>query len=58
MIGLFGAYIWVITSGNDQMVLEKGKEIYKAMVTWFDGAEIDYQLKKDKVKKHRHRRWD
>lgn len=58
MIGLFGAYIWVITSGNDQMILDRGKEIYKAVIVWFDGADVDFQLKKDKVSKKRSRRWD
>ena len=56
MILLFGAYIWVVTSGNDEMLLEKGKQIYKAIVVWLDGADIDFQLKKDHSKK-RSRRW-
>jgi hypothetical protein len=54
---LLGAYFWIVTSGNDQAVLEKGKKIYETVVAWFDDADIDYQLKKGKSQK-RHRRWD
>ena len=57
LIILFGAYIWVLTSGHDDMILEKGKEAYQALVSWFDGAEVDFQLKKSHTKK-RSRRWD
>lgn len=58
MFLFFGAYLWVITSGNDQILLEKGKAVYEAIVTWFDGADIDYQTKKTKQVLKKHRRWD
>ena len=62
MIVLFGAYVWVMTSGNDRMVLQYGKSIYQAVVAWLDDAEIDYQVKPNKTKKavakKRSRRWD
>ena len=44
MIVLLGVYIWLVTSGNDRIVLETGKSIYQSVVNWFDDAEIDYQL--------------
>lgn len=58
MFLLLGAYLWVITSGNDQILLEKGKTVYEAIVTWLDGADVDYQTKKAKETIKRHRRWD
>lgn len=62
LILFVGGYIWVITSGHDDFVLEKGKMIYKAIVTWFDGAEVDFNLTeettKTESKKKRSRRWD
>ena len=54
----FSVYIWLVTSGNDQYFLEKGKEIYQSLVAWLDDATIDFQLKKDKVNKKRSRRWE
>lgn len=54
---LLGGYFWVVTSGNDHLLLSKGKQIYEALVAWFDDAEIDGQFKKSKEKK-RLRRWD
>jgi hypothetical protein len=53
-----GAYFWLVTSGNDALVLEKGKAVYEAIVAWLDGADIDYQTKRDKDVVKRHRRWD
>ena len=54
---LLGSYVWLVTSGHEEFVLDSGKAIYKAIVTWFDGASVDFQLKKEKQKK-RSRRWD
>jgi hypothetical protein len=59
MIFLFGAYVWAMTSGHDQMIMSQGKNIYQAIVAWFDDAEIDFQVKPQKVKaKKKSRRWD
>lgn len=59
MIVLFGAYVWVMTSGNDRMVLDQGKALYNALVAWFDDAEVDFQTKPQKAKaKKKSRRWD
>ncbi|HSX10601.1 MAG TPA: hypothetical protein VLF94_02655 [Chlamydiales bacterium] len=58
MVLLFAAYVWIMTSGHDRMVLDQGKAFYKALVSWFDDAEIDYQVKKEKKVKKRNRRWD
>lgn len=58
MILLFGAYIWIVTSGNDRLVLEQGKSIYQAFVAWFDDAEIDWQMKQKQQSKKKSRRWD
>lgn len=58
MVLLFAVYVWVMTSGHDRMVVEQGKSIYNALVSWFDDAEIDYQIKKHQKAKKRNRRWD
>lgn len=60
---LFGAYVWMMTSGNDRTVLKYGKSLYESVVAWLDDAEIDYQTKpnsskKKPVPKKRSRRWD
>ncbi len=57
MIMLIGGYIWLVTSGHDEFFLEQGKSVYKAVVAWFDDAQVDFQLKKDTAKK-KSRRWD
>ena len=58
MILLFCTYIWVITSGHDEFLLEKGKEIYQALVAWFDDAEVDFHLQREKHSKQKTRRWE
>lgn len=57
MILLLGGYVWLVTSGHDDFVYEQGKAVYKAVVAWFEDAEVDFQLRKEKIKK-RSRRWD
>lgn len=58
VILLFSAYIWVVTSGNDGFLLDQAKTVYKAFVSWFDDAELDFNLKTHKSAKKRSRRWD
>lgn len=59
MILFLCGYLWAMTSGHDQMILDQGKAIYKAVVAWLDDAEIDFQMKqKTKKQKKRPRRWD
>ena len=52
-----GGYVWLVSTGHEDIVLDRGKALYKALVSWLDDAEFDFQLKKDKPKK-RSRRWD
>lgn len=57
----FGAYVWMVTTGNEQFVLERGKALYKLVCDWFQDAEIDFHLNSKKIspqKKERPRRWD
>jgi dUTPase len=58
MIIFFGVYVWLMTSGRDQMVLEQGKNIYQAVIAWLDDAEIDFQTKDKNKAKKKSRRWD
>lgn len=57
---LFAAYVWVMSSGHDQIIMRQGKYLYNALVSWFDDAEVDFQVKHTKVSKHKKksRRWD
>ena len=57
LIVLAGAYFWVLTSGRDQFVLEKGKALYSTIAKWVEDADADFQLKNVKSKK-KSRRWD
>ena len=43
MIVLIGGYVWVVTSGHEGFILEKGKLVYDMVVDWFEDAEIDFQ---------------
>ncbi len=58
MILLFGVYVWLVTSGHDRLVLQQGKAVYRALVSWFDDAEVDFQMKEQQKSKKRCRRWD
>ena len=29
---LFGAYLWAMTSGHDRMLIEQGKNLYRAVM--------------------------
>ena len=59
---LFGGYIWMVVTGNEQLVLERGKALYHLIAHWFEGADFDFHLegqKKGSPSKHsRSRRWD
>lgn len=59
MIVLFGAYVWAMTSGHEQLIMEKGKWALQTLIAWFDDAEVDFQVKqKHKASKKKSRRWD
>jgi hypothetical protein len=58
---LLCTYIWVITSGHEQFFLDQSKRLYQTVTTWFDDAEVDFQVQQQKpliVKKKKPRRWD
>jgi len=57
IIVFLGGYFWLVTSGHDGFVLNQGKMLYQSLVSWFDDAEVDFQLKKNTQKK-KSRRWD
>lgn len=57
----FGAYIWMVSTGNEQFVIEKAKACYKLISDWFQDADIDFHLERKKFiqkKSNRPRRWD
>lgn len=58
MFLFIGGYVWLVSSGRDQFVLEQGKRAYQAIVSWFDDAHVDFQLKKKDKNKKKSRRWD
>lgn len=57
-----GGYIWMVTTGNEALVLERCKVVYNLIGNWLKDADIDFQVKKNhKVSDHkreRHKRWD
>lgn len=61
---LLGAYIWSVTTGRDQFVLDQGKRLYQMVAIWLDHADVDFQITKapstppSSSKKKRSRRWD
>ena len=57
LVVCLGAYFWVLTSGKDQFLLDRGKALYETALKWLDGADADFQLKDVKSKK-KSRRWD
>ena len=61
-LGLFfGGYVWMVTTGNEQFVLEKVRAMYNLISEWFEDADLDFQVKPKKVlhkKKERSRMWD
>jgi hypothetical protein len=57
---LLFAYIWVVSTGHEQFVLDQSMRVYQAIVTWFDGAKVDFQVKQKSTPANnkRPRRWD
>ena len=57
LILLLGGYLWILTSGHDDFVLEKAKAAYEKVVTWVSMAEADFHVKKETQRK-RQKRWN
>ena len=59
MIFFFCVYIWIVSSGREQFVLDQGKALCGMVASWFAEAEVDFQVKKEsKPQKKKLRRWD
>jgi hypothetical protein len=60
IILLLGAYIWVVSTGHEQFVLDQSKRLYHTIVEWFSNADLDFQTDQKPLpaKKKRPRRWD
>ena len=58
MILFFAAYVWMMTSGHEGIVIDYGKAAYNGLISWFDDAEVDFQMKKNQKIKKRSRRWN
>lgn len=57
----FGGYIWMVVTGNEQLVLERGRALYKLVADWLEDADLDFQLKEEKSvhkKNLRPKRWE
>jgi len=57
---LLGSYIWVVSTGHEQFVLDQSSRLYHVVATWFSDAEVDFQVQQKPIpaKKKRPRRWD
>ncbi len=57
----FGGYIWMVVTGNEQLVLERGRALYKLVADWLEDADVDFQIKEEKSvrkKNLRPKRWE
>jgi len=57
LVVLAGSYLWVLTSGHDDFLLDKGKSVYNTIAKWIEDSDADFQLKNINSKK-KSRRWD
>ena len=65
-IFILSAYLWSVSTGRDQFMLDQGKKLYQTLVVWFEDAEVDFQIQKttpshsssEKKQSKRSRRWD
>lgn len=51
----------MVLTGNEHLVLERGRALYKLVTEWFEDADLDFQyqdLKQAKPKQPRTRRWE
>jgi len=52
---LLGAYLYLTGTGQQGLILEKGKQFYAYIVSWLQDANIDYHTQKPEKKNSR--RW-
>ena len=66
-IFMLSAYVWSVSTGRDQFMLDQGKKLYRTVSLWFEEAEVDFQMQKaipsarpvaEKKQSKRSRRWD
>lgn len=55
---LFGAYVWMVTTGHEQWVFDQGKHISQMITGWFKSADVDFQTDSSVQKNKRSHRWD
>jgi dUTPase len=57
---ILGTYIWSVSTGRDQFVLNQGKRVVQMVIAWFSDAEVDFQVQHNTtpLKKKKARRWD
>lgn len=58
---LLTSYVWVVTTGHEQWVLDQGKRLFNLVSAWLNDAEVDFQVPQpsaESAKKKRLRRWD
>ncbi|MBF8263226.1 MAG: hypothetical protein HW387_891 [Parachlamydiales bacterium] len=60
VIVLLFVYIWVVSTGHEQFVLDQSHRLYQTFAAWFDDADVDLQIQRKAapVIKKRPRRWD
>ncbi|MBM3184351.1 MAG: hypothetical protein FJZ64_03495 [Chlamydiae bacterium] len=59
---LVGGYFWVVSTGNEELVVDRAKFLYRTVTRWFEDAEVDFHMKPPKKvspkKQDRSRRWE
>jgi hypothetical protein len=51
----------MVVTGNEQLVLERGRALYKLVADWLEDADLDFQIKEEKSvrkKNLRPKRWE
>ncbi|MDE3055100.1 MAG: hypothetical protein KGI80_00165 [Verrucomicrobiota bacterium] len=44
LLFLLGLYVWISVTGNEAMLIERGKLVYRFVVHWLEDADIDFHL--------------
>jgi hypothetical protein len=52
-----GAYLWIMTSGNDEFLFDRARTAWHMALSWLEGADADFHLPAQ-GKTKRARRWD
>ena len=56
-----GGYVWMVVTHNEELVIERGRVLYKLVADWLKDADVDFQIDENKAKNKKNlrpRRWE